>query len=390
MSFNQNFYKSNRKRLAQLCSGELIIVSGNSLMQRSADTTFPFRQESNFLYLTGVSEPNLCLVIDSSTGVEFIMSTQKSKIAKIFDGDIDELSIKNKSGIEKILSFKEGFDYIEKHYKGKRIFINAPQKWNKTDFTVNGFRQTIKKRLQKSGIKTTKDIRPSLAGLRMIKQRPELEALKLAVDITKQALGEVESVIDSCDNEHELLRIVNIKFAKNNVKHGYDPIVAAGKNANTLHYIKNNQPLNKGDVVLLDVGAEVSNYSADISRTYIKGKNARAQTIIKAVKNIQVEIINEIKPGVTWQKLSNVANDLVANELAKLKIIKNKNQAKNYFPHAIGHFLGLDVHDSGDYTKPLSENMVITIEPGIYVPEEQIGVRIEDDILITKTGAKML
>ena len=142
--------------------------------------------------------------------------------------------------------------------------------------------------------------------------------------------------------------------------------------------------------ILLDVGAEYAGYAADISRTYVKGKNDRAAAVIAAVKNVQSNLIAQVKPGVTWNELSEKALDMVADELLALKVITNKKDAQKYFPHAFGHFLGLDVHDVGDYSQPLAENMVITVEPGIYIPEEAIGVRFEDDILVTKTGAKVL
>lgn len=387
--FKAEFYKNNRANLAKLCPESIIIIAGNSLMQRTGDTNFIFRQDSNLLYLTGLLQPNTCLVINAKTGEEFIMLDKKTGTAEIFDGNFDESEISRVSGVALIKNYKDGLDYIVTKSKSSTVMFNDALAWNKVDFTINNHRQSVKRRLQARRIKI-ENVSPNLANMRMIKQPQEIEAIEQAVKITKQALTLAEQGIASVKNEQLLLATINVSFAKQGVVHAYEPIVASGKNATILHYVKNNASINNGDVVLFDVGAEVSGYAADISRTYIKGQNTRAVEIIKVVQGIQAAIISQIKPGATWKGLSELALKLTAKELIRLKVITEQKDAQKYFPHTFGHFLGLDVHDAGDYTQPLAENIVLTVEPGIYIPEEGIGVRIEDDILVTKTGAKLL
>lgn len=387
--FTQEFFVNNRKQLSERCSGALIIVAGNGLMQRTGDTHFSFRQDSNLWYLTGITEPNACLVINSKNGDEFIMLDKKTGAAKIFDGDYDADAIGDVSGISTVRDYETGLRYIRDNAIQSKVLYNDVASSSEVDFTLNSFRQSIKRKLRAKAIKI-ENIVPEIAKLRMIKQPQEIVAIQRAISATMVALQTTEDLIESATNEKDLLRAIDISFAQNSVVHAYEPIVAAGNNATTLHYVKNNASLQNNGVILFDVGAEFEGYAADISRTYIKGQNKRAAEIITAVKTIQAGIIAEIKPGATWKGLSELALALTANELIRLNVITDVKDAHQYFPHAFGHFLGLDVHDVGDYTQPLAENMVLTVEPGIYIAKEGIGVRIEDDILVTKTGAKLL
>lgn len=380
---------NNRSSLKKRVGSGIIVVAGNSLMQRTGDTNYPFRQDSDFLYLTGICEPKACLVIDIDADIEFILLDKKTGTAEIFDGNFDAQEIKSISGIAEIKSFKDGLAYIAAHAKKQKVYFNDVQNLNKVEFTLNDFRLIAKKRLKARRLDIV-DVHPHIATLRMIKQSQEVTAIEQAVKVTKRSLQEVEAHIATSENEQDLLRVLNAQFINQSAKHAFAPLVQAGVNATVLHYDKSNQPLVQNSVVLLDVGAEIDNYAADISRTYVVGQNSQADEIIKAVQSTQAELINLIKPGATWRELSIRALELTAEQLIKLKIITNKNEAQKYFPHAFGHFMGLDVHDVGDYTQPLAENMVITVEPGIYVPEKGIGVRFEDDILVTKTGAKVL
>jgi Xaa-Pro aminopeptidase len=387
--FDAEFYTTNRSALTKRLKTGVVVIAGNALMQRTGDTNFAFRQDSDFVYLTGVTEPRACLVIDIDAGIEFIMVDKNTGVTAIFDGIFDSEEITKISGITDIRSYRDGFKHLSELSKVKKLYFNETKMRFISDTTLNGFRQSIKKRLTVKGLKT-QDVRQYIAELRMIKQPQEIAAISQAVEITKRSLKKVEAHIVAAKNEQDLLHVLNMQFISQNSVHSFGPLVQAGANTTILHYEKSNQPLIQNGVVLLDVGAEVAHYAADISRTYIKGDNTQASDIIKAVQFVQAEIINMVKPGVTWRDISMKALELTAEQLIQLKIITNKNDVHKYFPHAIGHFLGLDVHDVGDYTKPLAENMVITVEPGIYIPEIGIGVRIEDDILVTKTGAKVL
>jgi Xaa-Pro aminopeptidase len=389
MSFTNTFYKQNRTALKNIAADSLLLIAGNSLMQRSADTSFPFRQDSNILYLSGVEEPNVCLLINPNTNEEFIMIDANQGVAKIFDGIHDEAALKRISGIKNIITITDGLEYIAAHSTNQPILFNEVTTWNKVDFTLNDFRQRIKRRLQARRVETA-PIQQILAPLRSIKQPEEIHAITKAVHVTFSALANAEQAIYSAKNEQELLHIIDTYFSRASVCHAYTPIIAAGNNANTLHHVANNAPIKNGDAVLFDVGAEYEQYAADISRTYIKGKNTRAQAVIDEVQQVQSAVIRYIAPGITWRDITNFSLDATSIALKKLGIVHASNEVRSYMPHAIGHFLGLDVHDSGDYTAPIAENMVFTVEPGIYLPSEGIGVRIEDDVIVTKTGAKIL
>lgn len=389
MNFTNTFYKNNREALKNIAADSLVLIAGNSLMQRSADTQFSFRQDSSLLYLTGATEPNMCLLINPRTNEEFIMIDTKRGVAKIFDGIHDETTLKRISGIKHIITIADGLDYIKEHHNKQPLLFNEVTASNKVDFTVNDFRKKIKRRLQARQIKTA-PVQPLLARMRVIKQPEEIHAITKAVQITFSALAKAEQAIQAVKNEHELLQIIDTQFITASVGHAYSPIIAAGSNANTLHYIANDGPISNGDAVLFDVGAEYEHYAADISRTYIKGTNTRAQAVIDAVEQVQSAVINYIAPGITWKDITNKLLDATSVALKKLGIVHTPSEVRSYMPHAIGHFLGLDVHDSGDYSEPFTENMVFTVEPGIYLSSEGIGVRIEDDVIVTKTGAKIL
>lgn len=385
------FYSKNRSSLATNVPGKIIVIAGNTLMQRVGDDSFPFRQESNLLYLTGLTEPNICLVMNTENGEEFIMIDPKPEIQTIFEGGINETDIKATSGVGQIKNFSDGLTYIVKNAKNE-VLSNIPKDWEKTSFTQNSFRQTVQRRLRARSIKIS-DVSLEIAKLRMVKQPQEIATITKAVSITKKALTVAESALSHSKNESQLESIITIEFAGAGVAHGYEPIIASGHNATTLHYRKNNSFYKMGDVVLFDVGAEVANYSADISRTYVAGSggpNNMGAQVIASVSRAQAELVEAVKPGTTWKQLHELSEKLIGQSLVDMRVITSMSDVRKYFPHAFGHYLGLDVHDTGDYSAPLQEGMILTVEPGIYIPEMSIGVRIEDDILVTSTGAKML
>jgi Xaa-Pro aminopeptidase len=386
--FSAEFFIHNRAKLRKIVGDKIIVVAGNSLMQRTGDTNFPFRQNSDFYYLTGVDEPDLCLVIDGKNNTEFIMLNARTGVHKIFDGDYDHAEIAAKSGVGDIRTIIEGLAYINEQANGI-VLMNIAQKWNKTTLTLNGHRLALQNKLKRRGL-STEDIRPYIAGLRMIKQPAEIASIQQAITITKQALTEIESLIPTALNENDLDRELNVRFAQAGVGHAFGPIIQAGLNTTILHYDKHSAPIGENTVVLFDIGAEYQKYAADISRTYIKGANERAKKVIAAVTDVQKQLIAHIKPGRTWRELHEYSEQLTLEKLKELGITNNPMLVRQYFPHAFGHFVGLDTHDSGDYTTPLQAGMTITVEPGIYLPEEQIGVRIEDVILVTETNAKVL
>lgn len=385
--FNKDFYINNRKKLYSSTNDSTIIIAGNGLVQSSADNAHSFRQDSNFYYLTGISEPNLFLILDSKNNKEYICYKQKTDIAKLFDGEYDFNEYAKSSGIAEFLEYKSAYNMII-NLKTKKVFFNFPNK--KYDVIYNNPHQGyILNKIKKFRIEA-ESINEILAELRCIKQPLEIDSISRAVKITKQVIQSATIDLESYNNEKEILDKINIDFIKNSVKHGYAPMVAGGIRSTTAHYSKNNANLKSEDTLLLDIGAEYNRYTADISRTFVIGENKFKTGLINEIYEIQKNLISLLKPGIYFKDIHKSAVEQITDLLLRNSFIKNKNDYVKYFPYSIGHFLGLDVHDVGNYQNPLKPNMILTIEPGIHIPEKQFGIRIEDDILITDTGSRVL
>ena len=233
------------------------------------------------------------------------------------------------------------------------------------------------------------NVNEQISYLRMFKSEFEVNNLKKAIDITKIGLDRIMDSLKTRNNEFQLeADFLHQIVLEGSAGNSFDTIAASGKNATVLHYEDNNCELNSGDMILFDLGALYNNYGSDISRTYpINGTFSERQKILyEIVLKVNKESIKYVKPGITWKELNKFAKDLLINECKKIGLIENDEDITKYYYHSIGHFLGLDVHDVGHYELDLIEGMVITIEPGLYIKEEGIGIRIEDDILITKNG----
>jgi Xaa-Pro aminopeptidase len=245
------------------------------------------------------------------------------------------------------------------------------------------------------------DIRKELANLRMVKQEPELAALRQAIHVTEDSLTllTVKSTFQAFHSEYEFEADLTREFRMRGASgHAFAPIVAGGKRACTLHNVSNEATFELGTLVVIDVGAEVEQYAADITRTRVYGQPSKRQhQIFDAVIEVQDYALTLLKPGVLLKPYEQAVETYMGKTLQKLGLIKLTGDAekdheliRKFYPHATSHFLGLDVHDVGDYERPLEPGMVLTCEPGIYIPDEGIGVRIEDDILITESGNTVL
>jgi len=396
MDFSAEFFSGNRQRLLDVSEANLIVLAANGLLQRTSDTTFPFRQDSNFWYLTGIEEPDYVVVISSEE--VFLISPPRAEHRDMWEGTIDNNALKAVSGIDNILDHHDGWnrlDHILK--KSKKIHTITPVEayFENFGFYANPARGTLLASLKKHRSIELHDVRRVLARLRQVKQPVELTAIQKAIDITTQTLVEIKKNLKNYYTEFELVADITASFIRAGATgHAYQPIVAGGVNAATIHYMRCNDTLATNDLLLFDVGAEVKNYSADISRTLsISTPTKRQQAVYDAVARVQKAAFKLLKPGVFIKEYEQKVDDLMAVELKKLGLLSDltdKKKLKKFYPHLASHFLGLDTHDAADYELALAPNMVVTVEPGIYIPEERIGVRIEDDVLITKTGIKVL
>jgi Xaa-Pro aminopeptidase len=240
------------------------------------------------------------------------------------------------------------------------------------------------------------DVSQHIGRLRMVKQPVEIDAIQRAIDITVKTLKPLikQSKLAKFSYEYEIEAELNKGFRLGGGSgHAFDPIVACGSNACTIHYIANNGQITAGDFTIIDVGAEYDHYAADITRTVIIGQpTRRQQAVYEAVLDVQNYAFDLLRPGILMRDYEQKVEQYMGEKLRELNLIKtiNHDDVRKYFPHATSHFLGLNAHDAGDYNHPLEPGVVLAVEPGIYIPEEGIGVRIEDNVVIGQKSLKIL
>ena len=387
------FFQGNRERLAQVCSGELIVMTAYTQSQRSGDAAFGFEQEANFWWLTGVNEPDWQLFFDTKTHKSWLVAPAVDDVHMIFDGGLLPDVAQLQSGVDGVLSQSEAqaklADYAR---RGMAVgTLGRDPHAGHYNFAPNPAPVKLYRALTRQ-FTEVRDIRPALAKLRAIKQPAELDAMQAAIDLTVDAFTDVRARLDRFHYEYEVEAEFSYYFRRHGATgHAYDPIVAAGEHACTLHYDTNTGPLNANDLLLLDIGARHHNYAADITRTYIAGEpTIRQRAVHAAVQQAQQQIITLIAPGESVKTYLQTADEIMKQALTSLGLLGDAAAFRRYFPHAMSHGLGVDVHDSLGAPDVFEPGMVLTVEPGIYIPEEAIGVRIEDDILVTDEGNRNL
>lgn len=371
-------------------SQDVFIIAGNSLVQRANDAAFPFAQDANFWYLTGINEPDWMLIIEGKKSI--LVAPLSDEVHEVFNGSLSFDHARTVSGVETVMSKAEGEAYLKelsrKHdcvatvtedpHQGHYGFASNPGPLEALTNVRQQFKEIV-------------DCRADILALRAIKHPEEIEAIRQAVRATTDAFEHVKRTLPQYKYEYHLEAEFTYAFMKRGMHHAYDPIVASGANACTLHYGKNDCELPVNGMVLIDIGAQLRGYCADITRTYAIGTpSKREQAIHAAVEKAHHEIIALIQPGVSLEDYSNQVDTIMKAALKGLGLLEEPGNYRKYFPHAVGHGLGVDVHDSMGGYKEFMPGMVLTVEPGIYVPEEGIGVRIEDDILITELGNENL
>lgn len=397
--FSAAFFVGNRRRLREHLGDERpIVVTANGLLQRGADSAYEFSQDANFWYLTGIEEPDVTLVMDGER--EFLIVPTREATREAFDGAIDLKIMTEKSGITDIQDEINGWNRMDgllTQQPAVATMANAPSYIPELGMYANPARARLLERLHKhvENLEVV-DIRPEMARLRMIKQTEELQAIQSAIDITSETLDSLLTAarLKRYGYEYELEADITHGFRYGGASgHSFEPIVASGKRACTLHNVANTGALASGELLVCDVGAEVFHYAADITRTVAKGKpSQRQQDVYQSVLASQEYALSLLKPGIHLRTYEQKVANFVGKQLKTLGLITTLNHdgIRKYFPHATSHFMGLNVHDVGDYSQPLKPGVVLTCEPGIYIPEEGIGVRIEDDVLITPGGSQVL
>ncbi|HMT18590.1 MAG TPA: Xaa-Pro aminopeptidase [Candidatus Saccharibacteria bacterium] len=384
MSFNAQFYVDNRRRLAGKLPDSIVFIPAHVRLQQSADMAYPFRQDNNFLYLTGLHEPDLWMMLDCDKNEATLLFDEQSDYAKEWEGERDTTDISRRSGIKRFGSKAELGSLVKRALKQKKTICYlepAPERLEPYGFITNPARRFLTERLKMHATEL-QDIRLDIARLRQIKQPVELESIQRAIDITATGLRNTRESLKTFQNEKDIERFLSAEFYMNGAEgHAYEPIIAGGINAATIHYQSNDAQIDHKSLLLLDVGARYDGYAADISRTWAFREPTKRQTeIFKAVEELQEIAFSKLKPGV---KLRDYQSEM---EKVAADIRKKLGKDVSPFPHGFSHFLGLDVHDAGDYASPLEPNMVLTVEPGFYFADEHIGIRLEDNIRITDSG----
>ncbi len=394
--FDSDFFSNNRRRLRELFSGTApIVLTANGLLQRNGDSAFSFRQDSSFWYLTGVPDPDVVLVMDKSQ--DFLILPNYGEVKELFDGAQNGDVLREVSGVDMVLDEKEGWKKLHKRLgKVKHVAtLPVPPAYsNHYGMYTNPARAKMVERLKEGNAAIELlDISRHLARMRMVKQPEELAAMGEAIDITSQVIKRIAKKA-RYEYEYEIEADITAHFRKHGAQaHAFAPIVSAGERACVLHDTDNNGEIRSNQFVVIDIGAEVDNYSADITRTLHFGKPTKRQRdVYAAVLDVQNYALSLLKPGALLRENEQLIEQYMDEKLREIGLIKtiNHDTVRKYYPHATSHYLGLDTHDVGEYDRPLEENVVITVEPGIYIPQEGIGVRIEDDVLITANGYEIM
>ncbi len=399
---DKQFFISNRKKLFRMMDDNSLAIF---YAARTGPGTLPteFVQNRNFYYLSGLNVPNAKLIMHKKgkKNMELLFIERNITELEVWLGKkMSKEDAKKISGIETVYHTDEFERHLHLYASSTEIcYYDYETSLIDTNLSY-GLTQLNLIKEHYPTIRIEK-VTPFLSKLRMRKNKEEIENIKKAISYTNEGIRSILEHAKHGMMEYELEAYFRFGCIRRGEKKlAFSPIVASGKNATILHYEKNNSKIEKNDLVLLDVGAKYNEYNADISRTFpASGKfNKRQKEVYNEVLQIQKKIINSVKPGITIKELQTKTIKLITEALFRLKLITKKSKVspfdreeyKKYYMHGVSHHLGLDAHDLSNREEKLQVGNVITVEPGIYIKEEKIGIRIEDDVLVTKNGCEVL
>ena len=399
-------YIANRQKFtAQMAAGSLAIFNSNDIYPVSADSTLPFAQHRDILYLSGVDQEESILVLfpnaSNPAHREVLFLKETSELIAIWEGEkLTKQTAFETSGIQTIYWLQQ-FPTIFKQMMAEAsgIYLNTNEHLRANTEVETREDRFIKQIKQDYPAHQVHKSAPIMHKIRSIKSPLELDLMQTACNITEAGVRRLLGFIKPGVWEYEIEAELAHEFLRKRSKgFAYTPIVASGKNACVLHYIENNQQCLDGDVILLDVGAEYANYSSDLTRCIpVNGRfTARQKAVYNAVLHVKNEATKLLVPGTIMAEYHKQVGLIMEEQLVQLGLItlediKNQDPAwpayKKYFMHGTSHFLGLDTHDVGLWHEPIAANMVFTVEPGIYIPAEGLGIRLEDDVVVQASGA---
>lgn len=402
------FYKNNRKKFcAQLAPKSLAIFNSNDIYPISADSTLPFAQHRDIFYLSGIDQEETILLLfpdaveEKHREILFVRETNEH-IAVWEGAKLSQKEATAMSGVPTVYWLSE-FERIfqELTPQCERFYFNTNEHYRQaveTETREDRFIQWCKKKYPAHQVGKSN---PILQQLRAVKSKEEIEQIQRACNITEKGIRRVINFLKPGVWEYEIEAELIHEFIRNRSKgFAYTPIIASGNNANVLHYTENNQQCKAGELILLDIAAEYGNYASDLTRTLpISGRfTKRQKAVYEAVLRVKNEATKMLLPGMLWKAYHVEVGKIMTSELLGLGLLDKadvqnetpeKPAYKKYFMHGTSHHMGLDTHDYGLLHLPMEANMVFTVEPGIYIPEEGIGVRLEDDVVLQTSGAPL-
>jgi len=399
-------YINNRQNFtAQMAANTLAVFNSNDIYPVSADSTLPFAQHRDILYLSGVDQEESILVLfpnaSNPAHREVLFLKETSELIAIWEGEkLTKQTAFETSGIQTVYWLQQ-FPTIFKQLmaEAQGMYLNTNEHLRANTEVETREDRFIKQVKQDYPAHQVHKAAPIMHKIRSIKHQIELELMQTACNITEAGVRRLLGFIKPGVWEYEIEAELAHEFLRKRSKgFAYTPIIASGKNACVLHYIENNQQCQDGDVILLDVGAEYANYSSDLTRCIpVNGRfTARQKAVYNAVLHVKNEATKLLLPGTIMAEYHKQVGLLMEEQLVNLGLIsmddiKNQDPAwpayKKYFMHGTSHFLGLDTHDVGLWHEPIAANMVFTVEPGIYIPAEGLGIRLEDDVVVQASGA---
>lgn len=391
---DKKFFVNNRQELVEkIEDNSLIILFAGKSPYKSADYKYDFTVNRNFYYMTGINEEGIALVISKVKGktAEYLFIKRHDPImAKWVGATITEEDAKELSGVENIRLLETLNSFIGSQIDGNNIeamYFDLERREFKMEAS-----EALKFSKEVSEVYpyvSVKNIHNKIANMRMVKKPEEVKKIEQAIDITKEGIELMMKNSKPDVMEYEIEAYFNYCLTKNGVRdRAFPTIAAAGVNATILHYDKNNSKAKDGDLILFDLGAQYDFYNADITRTFpVNGKfTERQKEIYSIVLDAMKAVEKAAKPGMTFRELNEVCKGVLITGCKEIGLIQEDNEISKYYYHGVGHHLGLDTHDIGDGSMPLCSGMVLTNEPGLYIEEECIGIRIEDDLLVTEDG----
>ncbi|MFV2033076.1 MAG: Xaa-Pro aminopeptidase [Gammaproteobacteria bacterium] len=415
----QSEFKRRRSQLMKMMGkGTIAILSSASQVTRNRDVDFPFRQDSDFLYLTGFNEPDAVMVLipGRKHGEYILFCREKDPEQETWHGRrAGQEGAVEEHGADDSFPIEDMDDILPGLLEGTDAIFNIMGRYPEFDQRLIGWVNHIKEQ-SRAGLHVPSEfvsLDYILHDMRLFKSREELKLMRKAAAISVRAHERAMRLCRPGHYEYQIAAEFDHEFRQYGAQHAYPAIVGGGANGCILHYTENSDELNDGDLLLIDSGCEVQGYASDITRTFpVNGKYSPAQRdIYNIVLAAQAAAIKKVRPGNHWNDPHNAAVRVITKGLTEIKLLKGhptkliKEQAyRKFYMHRTGHWLGLDVHDVGDYKvgdqwRLLEPGMVLTIEPGIYIPAHSkgvhrkwwdIGIRIEDDVLVTNTDCEVL